>query len=77
MKACQGNSVHEILVCKRLRNQRPTLVAPPDVSTSFNEIWIGNVLFLDTLLVKFLPAPKHFWCKDALGWFWEFVYIYL
>ena len=43
---------------KRLRNQRPTLVVPPDVSTSVKEIWIGNVLLLETFLLKFLPAPR-------------------
>ena len=50
---------------ERLRNQRPTLVVPPDVSTSVKEIWIGNVLLLETFLVKFLPAPEPFWRKDA------------
>ena len=62
---------------ERLRNQRPTLVVPPDVSTIVKEIWIGNVLLLETFLVKFLPAPKPFQCKDALGWDWRFLYIYL
>ena len=62
---------------KRLRNQRSTLVVPPDVSISVKEIWIGNVLFLETLQVNFLPAPKLFWHKDALGWVWGFLYIYL
>ena len=57
---------------KRLRNQRPTFVVPPDVSTSVKEIWIGNVLLLETFLVKFLPAPEPFWCKDSLGWVWGF-----
>ena len=50
---------------KMLQNQRPTLVVPPDVSTSVKDIWIGNVLLLETFLVKFLPAPKPFWRKDA------------
>ena len=50
---------------KRLRNQRSTLVVPPDVSTSVKEIWIGNVLLLETFLVKFLPAPEPFRHKDA------------
>ena len=62
---------------KRLRNQRPTLVVPPDLSTSVKEIWIGNVLLLETLLVKFLPAPEPFLRKDDLGWVWGFLYIYL
>ena len=57
---------------KRLRNQRPTLVVPPDVSTSVKEIWIGNVLLLENSLVNFLPFLR----KDALGWVWEF-FIYL
>ena len=43
-----------------LRNQRPTIVVPPDVYTSVKEIWIGNVLLLETLLVKFLPVPEPF-----------------
>ena len=60
----------------RLQNQRPTLVVPPDVSTSVNEIWIGNMLLLETLLVKYLPAPEPFPRKDALGWVWGFL-IYL
>ena len=34
------------------------------------------MLLLETLLVKFLPAPEPFRRKDALGWVWEF-YIYL
>ena len=34
------------------------------------------MLLLETLLVKFLPAPEPFWSKDALGWVWEF-FIYL
>ena len=46
--------------CERLRNQRPTLVVPPDVSTSVKEIWIGNVLLLETFLLQFLPAPEPF-----------------
>ena len=50
---------------KRLRNQRSTLVVPPDVSISVKEIWIGNVLLLETFLLKFLPAPEPFWRKDA------------
>ena len=50
---------------ERLHNQRPTLVVHPNVSTSVEEIWIGNVLLLETLIVKFLPAPKPFWRKDA------------
>ena len=61
---------------KRLRNQRPTLVVPPYVSTSVIVIWIGNVLLLETLLVKFLPAPDPFWNKYALGRVWG-LYIYL
>ena len=61
---------------ERLRNQRPTLVLPPDLSTSVKEIWIGNVLLLEGFLVNFLPAPKPFRRKDALGWVWEF-FIYL
>ena len=52
---------------ERLRNQRPTLVVPPDVSTSDKEIWIGNVLLLENFLLKFLPAPEPFQRKDALG----------
>ena len=59
-----------------LQNQRPTLVVPPNVSTSVKEIWIGNMLLLETLLVKFIPAPEPFWRKYALGWVWGF-YIYL
>ena len=62
---------------KRLRNQRPTLIVPPNVSTSVKEILIGYVLLLETLLVKFLPAPEPFQRKDALGWVWGFLYIYL
>ena len=50
---------------ERIRNQRPTLVVPPNVSTSVKEIWIGNVLLLETFLVKFLPAPEPFRRKDA------------
>ena len=61
---------------ERLRNQRPTLVVSPDVSTSVKEIWIDNVLLLETFLVQFLPAPKPFRRKDALGWVWGFL-IYL
>ena len=63
---------------KKLRNQRPTLVLTPDVSTSVKEIWIGNVLLLETFLVKFLPAPEPFRLKDALGWVWGFfIYLFL
>ena len=47
-----------------------------DVSTSVKEIWIGNVLLLETFLLKFLPAPELFRRKDALGWVWVF-FIYL
>ena len=50
---------------ERLRNQRPTLVVSPDVSTSVKNIWIGNVLLLETFILKFLPAPEPFWRKDA------------
>ena len=60
---------------ERLLNQRPTLVVPPDVSTSVKEIWIGNVLLLESFLLKFLPAPEPFRRKDALGWVWGFFYI--
>ena len=35
---------------ERLRNERPTLVVPPDVSKSVKEIWIGNVLLSETFL---------------------------
>ena len=56
-----------INVNERLRNQRPTLVVPPDVSTSVKEIWIVNVFLLETLLVKFLASPEPFWRKYALG----------
>ena len=45
---------------ERLRNQRPTIVVRPDVSTSIKEIWIDNVLLLETFLLKFIPAPKPF-----------------
>ena len=62
---------------ERLRNQRPKLVVPPDVSTSVKEISIGNVLLLETFLLKFVPAPEPFRRKDALGWVWGFLYIYL
>ena len=65
-----------LAVDERLQNQRPTLVVPPDVSTSVKEICIGNVLFLETLLVKFSHAPKPFRRKDELGWVWGF-FIYL
>ena len=61
---------------ERLRNQRPTLVVPPYVSTSVKEIWIGNVLLFETFLLKFLPATEPFRRKDALGWVWGF-FIYL
>ena len=60
---------------ERLRNERPTLVVPPDVSTSVKKIWRGNVLLLETFLVKFLLAPEPFLRKDALGWVWGFSYI--
>ena len=50
---------------ERLKNQRPTLVVTTDVSTIVKEIWIGNVLLLETFLVKFLPAPEPFWRKHA------------
>ena len=53
---------------ERLQNQRPTLVIPPDVSTSIKKNWIGNVLLLENCLLKFLPAPEPFRRKDALGW---------
>ena len=65
-------SVHN----ETLRNHRHTLVVPSNVSTSVKEIWIGNVLLLESLLVKFLPAPEPFWSKDYLGWVWRF-FIYL
>ena len=58
---------------ERHRNQRPTLVVPPDISTSVKEIWIGNVLILETYIVKFLPVPKPFKRKDALRWVWGFL----
>ena len=61
---------------ERLRNQTPTLVVPTDVSSSVKEIWIGNVLLLENLLVKFLPASEPFLRKYALGWVWGFL-IYL
>ena len=51
----------QVGITERLRNQRPTLVVPPDVFTSVKQIWMGNVLHLETLLVNFLPAPKPFW----------------
>ena len=61
-----------------LQNQRPILVVPPDVSTSVKEIWIGNVLILETLLVEFLPATKPFLRIYALGWVWGFfIYLFL
>ena len=50
---------------KEFRNQRRTLVVPPNVSTSVKDIWIGYVLLLENFLVKFLPAPEPFWRKDA------------
>ena len=59
-----------------LRNQRPTLVVPPNVSTSVKEIWIGNVLLLENFLVNLFPAPEPSRRKDALGWVWV-LYIYL
>ena len=34
-------------------------------------------MLLENLLVKFLPAPKPFQRKYALGWVWGFIYIYL
>ena len=61
---------------ERLQNQRPSLVVPTNVSTSVKDIWIGNVLLLETLMVKFLPAPEPFQRKYALGLVWGF-YIYL
>ena len=61
---------------KRIQNQRPTLVVPPDISTSVKDIWIGNDFLLETLLVKFLPEPEPFRSKDALGWVRGFLYIY-
>ena len=69
-------SVLPLSQIERLRNQRPTLVVTPDISTSVKEIWIGNVLLLETFLLKFLPAPEPFRRKDALGWVWGF-FIYL
>ena len=69
-------TVVELTSAERLRNQRPTLVVPPNISTSVKEIWIGNVVLLETLLVKFLPAPEPFRSEDALGWVWGF-FIYL
>ena len=35
------------------------------------------MLLSENFLVKFLPAPEPFRRKDALGWFWGFLYIYL
>ena len=61
---------------ERLQNQSTTLVIPPDVSTSVKVIFIGNVLLLEKFLLKFLPAPKPFRRKYALGWVWGFL-IYL
>ena len=61
---------------ERLQNQRPTFAVPPDLSTIVKEIWIGNVLLLETLLLNFLPATKPFWRKNVLGWV-RFIYIYL
>ena len=34
-------------------------------------------MLLETFLSKFLPTPEPFRRKDALGWVWEFLYIYL
>ena len=47
-----------------LRNQRPTLVVPPNVSKSVKYICIGNVFLLETFLVNFLPSPGPFRRKD-------------
>ena len=67
-----------LLVHERLRNQRPTIVVPPDVSTSAKEIWIGNVLLLEKFLVKLLPAPEPFQRKYALAWVWGFsIYLFV
>ena len=55
---------------ERLRNQRSTLLVPPDVYTSVKEIWIVNVLLLENFLLKFLSTPEPFRRKDALGWVW-------
>ena len=66
-KASVYGPILEALVIERIWNQRPTINVPPNVSTSVKEIWIGSVLLLDTLLVKFIPAPKPFWRKDDLG----------
>ena len=66
IKSCSIN------IFERLRNQRPTLIVPPNVSTSVKEIWIGNGLLLETFLSKVLPAPEPFQRKDALGWVWGF-----
>ena len=63
-------------IIERLRNHRPTLVLPSDVSSSVKKIWIGDVLLLEIFLVKFLPTHKPFPRKDALGWVWGF-FIYL
>ena len=49
----------------RLQNHRPTLVVPPNVSTSVEVILICSLLLLETLLVKFLPAPEPFRRKYA------------
>ena len=63
--------------CERLGNQRPKLVVPPDVSTTVKDIWMGNVLLLETFLVNFLSAPEPFRRKNALGWVWGFfIYIF-
>ena len=62
---------------KRLQNQRPTLVAPHDVSTSVKQIWIGNVLLLETFLVRFSPRPNPFGAKMLQVGFEFFKYIYL
>ena len=55
-----------LVYIKRLRNQRPTHIVPPNVSTSVKLIWICIVLLLEP-----------FWRKYALGWVWGFLYIYL
>ena len=65
-----------IALIKRLQNQRPTLVVPHDVYISVKDIWIGNVLLLETFMVKFLSATETFWRKYALRWVWGFL-IYL
>ena len=60
----------KVISSKMLQTHRPTLVVPTGVSTSVKEIWICNLLLLEALLVKFIPAPKPFWRKYALGWVW-------